>query len=1611
MKHTICFFLLLFLTGNGASLYAQLTQTVRVEASELTITVDPEGYAHLSLPEAYPMETIGQPALPVYIQSFVVPADAEVTGITVSNLTRQAVGGSYRIFPAQAPVPTNTLPDPVAFTPPDSSVYNAPAPFPGKQVEILSDRFEKAYHLVTVKIYPVEYLPVTGELTLCSFSFTLNYRTVRTASEAENDDPTPPRRRTISQRAIEYLVENKADVARFQPPAPVAGVQRALFGRDPEETVPDYLILTNRELQPAFQVLADWKTKKGIKTRIQLVEEITAAYPGADTPEKIRNYLKEAYRSYGDNLFVLLGGHTNVIPERMVEGSHENKWNPSDLYYATVEGTWNADNDHLFGEGSIDNIDYTYAFYLGRAPVENPAQAQAFVNKVISYEKASGLPNPAYFNNVLMATGFIKGPPENSTFSLFDNYNLHQTGKYIRERSSAAKTWLLFDNHDCSDQTRNYNYDSNPCSLYPGDEELNRTNFLAALQNGGNSSYGHFHIVYQMDHSSPISMGASSKHKGETVSKNDFGALTNNGYWQILMSGGCDPATFNLQCIAKEYLNNPNGGGVAFIGNADIGWSNEAPQFRRFMEFLYNPTNTMGHSLGYAFQRASGSDDQRRRLTLLGDPEMPVWTATPKTLAVTRSATRIAATGAYRIALRIANLPAGEEALVCLQKGNEIYSRHIVTNTDTCLYTVTPQTSGNLDLTVTAHNFRPYETSFSVTGSTNLQVENLSIDNTVYRLDTAQVTAGRTVEMKIALRCTATNSGLAQLTSWPAMLTCSSPYVSILQSQANFPPVPAGQTRTSEGAFSIRIDPDAPDLLAETDSPLTFELTITGANNTPYTVPFSIDVTAPRIEAGNRAVTSSVTESAYTVHYFTAALFNAGRGEASGVQAALRARSGTVVECSTDAFSYPDFAPKQTHTNASPAHYWVKVPAGNANAPILLTLDVENEYGKTWSFDFDLNSRPPVVNAGTVNFRGYKNEIELYWPRPAGATAYRIYRSDVNADGTPVGNYRQVNAFPVSSGYFKDTELNEVTKYAYKIASVHSNGNETAWPDASAVIAWTSLLPAELFPVTMPTEGTGKNRNTSSISVCDVNGDSLLEIFTAINQGDNGRFGIVAALKADGTDLFDTDNNPTQYSKFAQWAQSIQAPVALGDLSGNGEYQVLSVTRNFADATNYLTCHNIKDSNNDNNPDLLWQVPVNQRYRRGAILANVDNSRDRSLEIIICHNESNTANSPDGIIRIFDKQGNLLWRFGKGNGYSALAAADLDDDGDIEIVAGFEDGVYVWHHDGTPFSVNPFYRPTGYSMDSNPVICDLNKDGRKEILVSGRSGSQRQLFAVTTDRTLLTGWGSNQKVTFTNSISSVHEPSVGDLNNDGYLEVVALGEGNIKIWDRNGALLREIALMNVSSPAMITPILADVDSDNRAEIVFGYDFLIHAYKLDGRMAEGFPLHIDAGAYGILGSIAVADVDQDGKNEVVAAAENKIYLWKTEGNPAHIEWGSGRQDSHNRGEYTCPATVIGTSQVWSGPQNLCGDLRIRSTLVLRGNQAELTMQAGTKIMVEAGGELRLSGGVIHHADIVALPGSKVVIEDGAFVQLSRTGSLDIAKGAVLEYLNGTIDRVR
>ena len=779
-------------------IFAQIGGEVEVNVNELSFSRQ-NGYDVIRWNGgADKIRQTGAPELPVILKTYVIPLEARLTGIDVSVSNRMPVDGTFTPYPVQQPIPIDTETGGVEFTQPDTSIYQGTEIYPKAKAQIVADYNEMGFHLVTVQLHPVEYDPVSHQLFVSRLNFSLQYMA---GSDGIQSQQQSVRRANAIKKVIRSMVDNPENVDGFtnskvklvggiMPDVQTRAASSSMSIDVIQEQVPDYIIITNNELRSEFQRLANWKTQKGVPTLIKDVESIGQEYQGSDLAEKVHFYLQECYRKWGAGLFVLLGGDTNIVPERLYWSTYDAPYGfyPSDAYYVDLNSSWNANKNHLYRETG-DGMKKDRLCYLGRASVENAEEAKNFINKVLLYEKMENV-NTNYLMNHLAVSAYIS---KDEFTGKLDNDGKESINDYLSQYPQINK-WYLFDHYNCT------------CSLhgdktmYHSGQELNKAHFLSALQDGGDSGLDHFHIVYHMDHSHPSALGTSSKDKHESIYIQDVDNLNNGDYPLIMISGGCKPARFTEDCIAEHFLTNPLGGAVAFIGNGDVGWSTEYKQYKKFLTSLYDDGfQQLGVLFGSMFQNYR---DDYYRLHLLGDPEMPVWSAVPQELEVNVTPSQIEA-GTNTITVQISNLPAGEEATVCLMKDAEAYTVVTVNDTKPHSFTFTPKTPGEMAVTVTAHNFIPFEKTVlvSVNNGNLLSIE--SINNFG-----GYVQAGMEPDFDIVLK----NNGKTPARNVTVTLTSTSPYVEILNGTIDYGTINTGQAKSGNGMFRVKISTGAPEV-------------------------------------------------------------------------------------------------------------------------------------------------------------------------------------------------------------------------------------------------------------------------------------------------------------------------------------------------------------------------------------------------------------------------------------------------------------------------------------------------------------------------------------------------------------------------------------------------------------------------------------------------------------------------------------------------------------------------------------------------------------------------------------------------------------------------------
>ncbi len=641
------------------------------------------GYDFVTLPGCDVTREPGRPQLPVLPATIVLPPGASVTGLEVVSAESRELLGQFNPRPAQRPrilpIPGIELPD-WDFTPPDAAVYAAGAPYPSTIARLTSTGRLSANTAAGLLVYPVQFIPDAGKLRF--------FR--RIVVRVHYEDGPPPGRLTPRHAVRKFgrsVVSNPRGLALSR-----GSISPAETFLDEDDV--EYVIIADDDHDGAFRPLADWKTRKGIPAEIVTTQWIDATYSGDDLAAKIRNFVADAYESWG-TVWVLLGGDTPWVPTRLAyamtceAGGHADEDAIAcDLYFGDLDGDWNADGDDTYGEVD-DAIDLYPEVFVGRASVTVGDEATVFVNKVLSYERAL---DTSHNLDMLMAAEILWQDPFTDSgiaLNLIDR-------DYVPPRYDPIT------------------------KLYEtlGNETVDSV--IAAL----NAGQGH---VLHSGHAWYTVMGCGDGY----MSRTDVDGLTNASGQPLLYSIGCWPAAFDLDqhCIAEHFLRNPDGGATAFIGNSRYGWASPGnPGYgysERFMQEFYRQlfverVGNAGAALAAAkatlipFSQAENVYRWHQyELNLLGDPEMQIWTDEPLQLTVSHPDTVVAGASSFDVVAWTTQGPV-EGALVCVMNGSDVYSRALTAADGSAVLAIDTVMPDSLHVTVSGMNLAPYESTVPV---------------------------------------------------------------------------------------------------------------------------------------------------------------------------------------------------------------------------------------------------------------------------------------------------------------------------------------------------------------------------------------------------------------------------------------------------------------------------------------------------------------------------------------------------------------------------------------------------------------------------------------------------------------------------------------------------------------------------------------------------------------------------------------------------------------------------------------------------------------------------------------------------------------------------------
>ena len=1419
----------LALRAQSGTIFVRVTSSardIRVEEGDggTSITPSPAAPANFSR-----LNDPGRPALPVRVVNVLIPNGRRFVTVEASSARRSVVASSSRLVLGTAPGPSPDDPArPAAGPSPEPLAPDAgTGTFPSESVRYLGTGVWHGYSIASFAVFP---LRVEGDDVAMYGDIELR---VETAPGASGTGARAQRAtRAAAERidaALRGMVSNPGDAAGYPPIRPVDmnGPFSPVGVPSLEGSPVEYVIVTTDALAASFDSLATWKTARGVPTVVRTVEWIEANYRrGTDRAETVRFFLQDAYVKWGVT-WALIAGDTPEIPARYLYSAYYYGGTsiPCDLYFAALDGTFNADGDTRFGEQPADSPDLYAELNIGRLPVSTPAAANTVIGKIKTYETPG---DSTYTDKVIHLAEVLFPAPWPPGPILQNGADVLQYINAIYIADPSRRVTRCFETH----------------WLYSGSVLETRDIALDSLEAGYNQ-------VFHVGHGYRFNMHCGD----ESIAIPEADALYHPGRFFNLYMLNCTAAAFDYDCLGEHMLRNPVGGAVSVLGATNSAFADVSAYYMEdYADVLYQYgvvrvsdafTTARARRVPYA-QVADNADLWTQYIyCVLADPEMPMWTGPVPDPLVSHPDSVVAGTNAITVDVMVGGMPP-DTAFVCLWKDGEDYQLGPTDAGGQKSFTFSTPTAGTVRVVVSGPNLARYEGSIKVGPAPGamLVVDSVVVDDDSLAGTSGNgdgiVDAGETVDLTPVIR----NAGGTATAAATAALATSSSIVTLVDDTVSLPPLEPGALAPASDAWRVQVEALAPD-----EAAARFTTVIT-AGLSSWNAGFAKVVHAPRLELvrlrksdaipvgnGDGVITNGEQFQLF------AAIKNYGTGRADGLTAVLRSldAGSTVFDSTTSFASLPQLVEGE---NTVP----FRLSEANVALTNLFLLTVTDSYGRTWGRVIELRGPAAPVILSFDSSLGVDKMLVTWMPSlSTDVHGYLVYRA--SAFGGP---YSRAGADVVLHTVFTDAGLAPSTRYYYAISAIDDSGNESTL----SAIASASTNPPQLAG--WPNELVDPSANSPSVG--DIDGDGDLEVVIGND--------LLYAWNADGSEVRDGDGQALTWGVFSPLGEDFIGPAALAKLDADTGLDIVAA----AYTAKLVFCFNadgsvlpgwpqptidlvragtvVGDIDGDESPEILavdqdaylyaWHVngtevidgdanplthgvfkrlpDTNQWQYQMPALADLD--ADGKEEIIIP--------TQDKKLYVFNETGGNEpgWPFSLPDyGGGGVAIGDIDNNGDLEIVVTVRNNGawYALHHTGTQMWVR--WRPTSLFFNPSPALADLTGDGKLEAVIPASDG---KLYATQYNGTDAPGW----PVIYSTKTYSESSPVIADLDGDGFVDVLLGDEGKfINAWSAAGVPLDGFPLV-MKDAVRGTPTVEDLDRDGTVEIVaVGYDKTVYVWSL------------------------------------------------------------------------------------------------------------------------------------------------------------------------------------
>ncbi len=699
---------------------------------------DGKRYDSLTVPDCgLSAERVGEPEMPFKGVFLEVPYGVDVQAKLLSSAT-VSLGRGFRAYPRQPGLPDSGKDEGPPPFEVDDAAYATDALFPAQPVVVGEPGFIRGRRVVFVQVFPLQYNPATTEV------FAFESLRVGLAFSGDVDAAGEARRARLATPQFEVLAQDLLE--NYEPVAPVS---RSAAPEISTGDGADYLVIVFDDLHDEILPLAQWKHRKGFRTRVVAMSAV------GSTSADVQSYLQNAYDTWTPApSYVLLVGDADDVPSSYFSGS-----------YSCV-------SDHPYA--CVDGSDIYPDLALGRLPVHTAAECSDLVGKILTYERT---PDPGDWYDDYLAAGYFQDYNDNNrvadrwfmetTMTVY-TFMRDELGRDVHSAlctdysSIPSATWHFRDSSyphrgDLNQIRWGVNPYPDPVPQWIVDlwtSPSQATSDVSTAINAGVS------IVQHRDHGAETLWGDPHYDRG------DINALTNGVKTPVVFSINCQTGSFYRSggdSFCEAFLKKTPGGSVGIVGATRNSYSGHNdllvhgiytcfwPSYdTSYTDTAYShswrPCEALNYGKFYMYTfegPASYTPAEFHMFHWFGDPEMMLRTETPAVLSVTHPSL-VASSVPVNITVTVQGGGTDVEGARVALSHPTVESQHWSGLTNVAgAFTFTGvllSEMGDYDLVVSGHNLAPYEVAITAMPTSEGYI---AFDSDLYScVDTVGVTVG-----------------------------------------------------------------------------------------------------------------------------------------------------------------------------------------------------------------------------------------------------------------------------------------------------------------------------------------------------------------------------------------------------------------------------------------------------------------------------------------------------------------------------------------------------------------------------------------------------------------------------------------------------------------------------------------------------------------------------------------------------------------------------------------------------------------------------------------------------------------------------------------------------